>query len=194
MNLEDALLCLRMEAGGFDAASASSYCAAAVESGVDLVQVVPDGAGTGLLEGMRDAARAGGALFAVVDRIDLALKLDLRVVHVDDQRKPVPLIRSQMGAGGIVGCSSRTEAELRLLLETEPDYVVHFAGEECPRIFHGVGAWSGIPLFAGGVSTLEAARSVVEGGVYRLCAEVSEADSAALDMLKEFSRILGRSI
>ncbi|OGG52829.1 MAG: thiamine-phosphate diphosphorylase [Candidatus Handelsmanbacteria bacterium RIFCSPLOWO2_12_FULL_64_10] len=86
--------------------------AAAVRGGADAVQLRAKGmGGRALYEtacALREVCRAGGAVFIVNDRADVAAAADADGVHVGQEDLPVAQVRRAVGPGRIVGASAKT--------------------------------------------------------------------------------------
>jgi len=101
--------------------------AAFARGGAALVQLraksVPDRRLYALGEEVRDAARAGGALFVVNDRPDVALLLGADGVHLGQDDVPPAEARRLLGEDVIIGRSTHSLAQLRAALREPVDYV-----------------------------------------------------------------------
>ncbi|NUR60649.1 MAG: thiamine phosphate synthase, partial [Catenulispora sp.] len=89
---------------------------AVLANGVDIVQLRQKGmearAELAALEVFADACQRHGALLAVNDRADVAHAASAPVLHLGQDDLPVPLARSIIGAGPVVGRSCHAEAEV----------------------------------------------------------------------------------
>lgn len=89
---------------------------AVLAGGVDIVQLRQKGMEArqelAALEVFADACRRHGALLAVNDRADVALGAGADVLHLGQDDLPVPLARSIVGAGPVIGRSCHAEAEV----------------------------------------------------------------------------------
>jgi thiamine-phosphate pyrophosphorylase len=102
--------------------------ALAVRGGVTGVQVrEPDLAAGDLLALVRSvlpAARAGGAVVVVNDRIDVAIAAGADGVHLRRTSLPPAEARRILGPGALVGVSTHEEAEVAAAFADGADYVV----------------------------------------------------------------------
>jgi thiamine-phosphate pyrophosphorylase len=84
-------------------------------AGVDIVQLREKGLEAreelGLLETFADACRRHGRLLAVNDRADVALAADADVLHLGQDDLPVPVARTILGSGPVIGRSSHSPAQ-----------------------------------------------------------------------------------
>jgi len=194
MRLEDSLLYLILDSAvGSDAAG---FCAASIAGGVDVIHIPADMSGDeGIVASVRDVCRRDDALFVVSDDADVAVDVESDGLHLSSAAQSVGQARAMIGVDGLVGVSTQAVNDAILALEIGADYLLHWAGTGCPAAFSGLPGAAGSVLFAAGLSSLDDARAVVDGGVYRLCI-----DSKLLDVddvtgsAAEFSRVLGRSI
>ena len=72
---------------------------------------------------LRQAARDAGARFLVNDRCDLALAVDADGVHLGQQDLPIPVARTIMGTGKLIGVSTHTAAQVAAAHEAGADYL-----------------------------------------------------------------------
>jgi thiamine-phosphate pyrophosphorylase len=89
---------------------------AVLANGVDIVQLRQKGMEArqelAALEVFADACQRHGALLAVNDRADVAFAASAPVLHLGQDDLPVPLARSIIGAGPVIGRSCHAEAEV----------------------------------------------------------------------------------
>ncbi|GAB4264343.1 MAG: thiamine phosphate synthase [Deferrisomatales bacterium] len=99
----------------------------ALEGGADVIQFrQKEGATRELIEVARRLKRlceAAGALLIVNDRVDVALAADADGVHLGREDFPIPLARTLLGEGRLVGGSAATLAEARRCVDEGADYV-----------------------------------------------------------------------
>jgi len=88
---------------------------AVLGAGVDIVQLREKGLEAGeelrLLEVFADACRRHGRLLAVNDRADVALAVGADVLHLGQDDLPVPVARTILGPGPVIGMSSHSPAQ-----------------------------------------------------------------------------------
>ena len=89
---------------------------AVLSNGVDIVQLrqkhMEARCELDALEVFADACRRHGALLAVNDRADVALGASSDVLHLGQDDLPVPLARTILGDGVVIGRSCHAEAEV----------------------------------------------------------------------------------
>jgi thiamine-phosphate pyrophosphorylase len=138
-------------------------------------------------------ALAGGALFLVNDRADVALAVGADGVHVGQDDLPCPVARSLLGPGKVVGVSVGSVEEARRAEAEGADYVGVSpvfstrtkldAGEgRGLEVLRAVRRAVSIPVVAIGGIDLGNAPSVVAAGAHAVCAisaVVAAADPAA---------------
>ncbi len=94
----------------------AEFLDAALRGGVDIVQLREKGLEArqelGYAEVFAAAARRHGALWAVNDRVDLALAGAADMVHLGQDDLPVPVARRILGPAPLVGRSTHAEAEV----------------------------------------------------------------------------------
>lgn len=71
---------------------------------------------------LRDAAEAAGALFLVNDRVDVALSVDARGVHLGRRSLPIAAARWILGPRATFGVSTHTVAEVRTAATDGADF------------------------------------------------------------------------
>ena len=194
MRLEDSLLYLVLNTPV--SGPVEAFCAAAIAGGVDVVQVSPDvAADAERLMAVRDVCRQSDALLVVSDDPATAQSVAADGLHLSEATGSVGQARAMLGVDSIVGMSTRSGSDAMLGLEVGADYLLHWAGTAAPGVFAGLPGAAGQVLFAAGITSIDDAQRVVEGGVYRLCIE---SDLLAGDNVTEsaaaYSRVLGRSI
>ena len=110
-----------------DAATSDSVLAAALDGGVDVLQLrEKDGSDEEVLaaaERFRRACDEHGALFILNDRPDLALAAGADGVHVGQDDERVERVREHVGAEVAIGLSTHSREQLQAGLETGADYV-----------------------------------------------------------------------
>ena len=88
---------------------------AVLGAGVDIIQLREKGLEAGeelaACEVLADAARRHGALFAVNDRADIARAAGADVLHLGQDDLPVPVARTILGPGPVIGMSSHSPAQ-----------------------------------------------------------------------------------
>jgi len=72
---------------------------------------------------IRDLCRERGALFFVNDHVDLALAISADGAHLGQKDLPLPLVRTWLPAGFLLGISSNTVDEARRAEREGADYV-----------------------------------------------------------------------
>ena len=110
-----------------DAATSDSVLAAALDGGVDVLQLrEKDGSDDEVLaaaERFRRACDEHGALFVLNDRPDLALAARADGVHVGQDDERVERVRERVGDEVVIGLSTHSREQLEAGLETSADYV-----------------------------------------------------------------------
>ncbi|WP_181692414.1 thiamine phosphate synthase [Natronomonas sp. LN261] len=115
------------DAGLSEGRSTVEIVEAAIDGGVDVVQLREKGASAreryelGLE--LRESTRAAGVPLIVNDRIDIAAAIDADGVHLGDDDLPVPLARERLGEDAIVGRSVSTPAAAREAESAGADYL-----------------------------------------------------------------------
>jgi thiamine-phosphate pyrophosphorylase len=93
----------------------AEFLDAVLGAGVDIVQLREKGLEAGeelaLLEVFADACRRHRRLLAVNDRADLALAARADILHVGQDDLPVPVARTILGSGPLIGRSSHNPAQ-----------------------------------------------------------------------------------
>jgi thiamine-phosphate pyrophosphorylase len=88
---------------------------AVLGAGVDIIQLREKGLEAGeelrLLEVFADACQRHGRLLAVNDRADVALAAGADVLHLGQDDLPVPVARTILGPGPVIGMSSHSPAQ-----------------------------------------------------------------------------------
>jgi len=107
--------------------STPEVVAAAVEAGVDIVQVrekdTPARERLKLARGVREQTRAAGVPMVVNDRVDIAAAADADGVHLGDDDLPVPAAREQLGEDALIGRSVSTPEAAREAEAAGADYL-----------------------------------------------------------------------
>lgn len=111
------------------------FAEAALAGGVDIIQLRDKGSPGeqqfGPLEArqelealavLADAARRHDALLAVNDRADIARAACADVLHLGQDDLPLPMARSIIGAGPIIGRSTHDSAQVSAAIAEEVDY------------------------------------------------------------------------
>jgi thiamine-phosphate pyrophosphorylase len=192
MRLEDSLLYLILDpVVGRDM---EEFCVAAIEGGVDVIHLPLSMSGNKeIVKSVRDVCQREDALFLVSD--DIAVGVESDGIHLSTVTGAIGRARAMIGVDGLLGISTQSVNDAILALEVGADFLLHWAGTGCPAEFSGLPRAAGSVLFAAGLSSLDDARSVVDGGVYRLCIESKLLDGDdVMERTAEFSRVLGRSI
>jgi thiamine-phosphate pyrophosphorylase len=99
-----------------DRGDLAEFLDAALRGGVDIVQLREKGLEArqelAYAELFADAAGRHGALWAVNDRVDVALAAGADVVHLGQDDLPVPVARQILGPAPLVGRSTHAESEV----------------------------------------------------------------------------------
>ena len=110
-----------------DAAPGESTVRAALEGGVDVLQLREKEASDGeILRAaslFRRLCDEHGALFVLNDRPDLALEAGADGVHVGQDDEPVESVRERVGEDLLIGLSTHSSEQLAAGLRTSADYV-----------------------------------------------------------------------
>ncbi len=194
MRLEDALFYMILTppvSGSLD-----DFCTAAIAGGVDIIHVskaIAENADA--LVGIRDVCHRADALLVVEGDAVAAQSVQADGLHLSASTDSVGQARAILGVDSIVGMSTHTSSDALLGLEVGADYLVHWAGTASPSVFSGLPGAAGQALFAAGLSSVDDARRVVEGGVYRLCIESKLLENGDVtEQAAAYSRVLGRCI
>ena len=172
--------------------------AAALAGGVDLFQLRDKAASDDELlaaaEEAKGLCQAGGALFLVNDRPDLAAAAHADGVHVGQDDEPVAAARAVVGTGRIVGLSTHSIAQAEAAARSGADYIavgpVHATPTKEGRPPIGLepvrhaAAQVGVPWFAiGGIDAGNVDEVVAAGAarivVVRAIAEAADPERAA---------------
>ena len=113
----------------------AEFADAALAGGVDIIQLRDKGSPGeqqfGPLEArhelealavLADAARRHDALLAVNDRADIALAARADVLHLGQDDLPLPIARSVIGAGTLIGRSTHDDAQVAAATTEDVDY------------------------------------------------------------------------
>lgn len=99
----------------------------AVAGGADVIQLrektLPSPATIRIAEEIGPIARAGGALFLVNDRLDVAAAVECDGVHVGQEDAPVAAVRAALPPGALVGLSTHSLPQVRAARAACPDYL-----------------------------------------------------------------------
>jgi thiamine-phosphate pyrophosphorylase len=110
-----------------EARAAESVVPAALEGGVDMVQLrdkdAPDDELVAAGRPLGELCRARGALFLVNDRPDLALACGADGVHVGQDDEPVDAVREAVGGELLIGLSTHSAEQFDAGLESGADYL-----------------------------------------------------------------------
>jgi len=194
MRLEDSLLYLILDTSCDG--DPVEFCSAAIAGGVDVVHIPSEMSDDAdVLASVGDVCRRDDAMLIISDNAVLAMELEAGGVHLSSATDSVGQARAMVGVEGLVGMSTQSANDAILGIEVGVDYLLHWSGRGCPAAFSGLPGATACTLFAAGLESLDDARAVVDGGVYRLCVEgrvLSDGDVA--ENAAAFSRILGRSM
>src|SRR2546421_7608008 len=109
-----------------DAATAGRIVPAALEGGVDIMQLreksAPDATVIEAGKRLRAVCDEHGALLIVNDRPDLALACGADGVHVGQDDAPVELVRAQVGDRLAIGLSTHSEDQIAGAERSSADY------------------------------------------------------------------------
>ncbi|MEZ3143152.1 thiamine phosphate synthase [Halobaculum sp. MBLA0143] len=101
--------------------------AAALEGGVDVVQVREKGRSARerleLARRLREPTAEAGVPLIVNDRVDVAAAADADGVHLGDEDLPVADARAQLGSGALIGRSVSTVADAEAAVAAGADYL-----------------------------------------------------------------------
>jgi thiamine-phosphate pyrophosphorylase len=113
----------------------AEFADAALAGGVDIIQLRDKGSpgeqqfgpleARGELEALAvlaEAARRRDALLAVNDRADIALAAGADVLHLGQDDLPLPIARSIIGAGPLIGRSTHDDAQVAAAAAEDVDY------------------------------------------------------------------------
>jgi len=194
MKLEDAFLYLELN-GSVAGGDMPAVCAAAIEGGVDVVEV--DGArmDDGAVRELAAACHGEEALLVLRNAADLVAETEADGLRLAAGSDDIGLARVTLGEGGFIGMTTDDLDEARLSLEIGADYLVHRAGADCAGDFAALRFEARVPLFAAGFDGVEAARRLMDAGVFRLCLTAASADAAELrEQAAAYARLLGRCV
>ena len=180
---------------------------AAIAGGADVIQLRDKTSPTRELlrvaRELRRITRAGGALFIVNDRLDVALAAEADGVHVGQDDMPADLTRRLVGSDMLVGVSCRDVLEARQALAAGADYLGVGAIFATPtkadigeatgvEVIAAIRREVGLPIVAiGGINATNAARVIAAGadGIAVVSAVYGQPDPrAACQMLKTIVR------
>ena len=183
---------MMVETGTVSAPGIDDMCVHAIAGGVDIIGLrAPDHE---MALALVRVCRDEDAIFLVSGDVDMAASAGAAGVHFDSVNGPLGLARAVLGLDAIVGISAGNMDDATLALEVGADLVVYDGGTGCPAAFAALRG-AGVPLFAGGIGSLEDAAQIVEGGVYRLCIGSGlVADGDVTGNAAAYSRLLGRCI
>lgn len=198
MRLEDSLLVLVVDLDGMALQQAGDVCRAAIGGGVDMIRL----RGNAVTTGDRDAVmpvvavcEEDDALLVLDDQPSLAAELGVAGVHLSQPDMSESVARVTVGMDRLVGLTTQTLDEARLSLELGVDYIVHVAGSACVAAFASLRGLASIPLYAGGIQSIEDASAIVNAGTVRLCVDGSSLNGDSIqEEMAAYSRLLGRSI
>ena len=198
MRLEDALLQICFDAGSLGIDEIATVCTCAVSCGVDAIRLGRSG-DSGAMREMNqcvlDVCRRDDALCIVDGDCELCADLGADGVHLMPGDVGYGHARAIVGEGTIVGMCTETTDQIILAVELGVNYLIHQSGNRCRMDFMSVGRGGASFLFAGGFQGIDEAREITDDGVFRLAVDVRETGIEDLsEMLKEYSRLLGRSI
>jgi thiamine-phosphate pyrophosphorylase len=144
---------------------------------------------------------AGGPLFIVNDRVDIALACDADGVHLGQDDMPLSEARRLLGRSKVIGVTVHSEAEARRAAEESADYLgvsPVFPTKTKPdagpaaglALLRAVRAAVPLPLVAIGGIGLSNARDVIAAGADALCAisAVATKDDAGAE-IRKFQRL-----
>ena len=107
--------------------STPDVVAAAIEGGVDIVQVREKDTTAReqlrVARKVREQTHAAGVPMVVNDRVDIAAAVDADGVHLGDDDLPVAAAREQLGAGAVIGRSVSTAEAAREAERAGADYL-----------------------------------------------------------------------
>jgi hypothetical protein len=192
MRLEDALLFVVFDADTLASDSIYEVCCGAIDVGADIVSV--KSSDTTVIESAVKACRESDALYFVWDDPMPVEQLGAAGVHLSQADASIGNARGLAGVDSFVGFSTTNLQEATLAAEVGADYIVHMEGVQCPAVFAQMRDAGVSYLYAGGVATVEEARSIVGNGVFRLCITVDNENDARPEVLAEYSRLFGRVI
>ena len=175
-----------------DAASAPAVVPAALEGGVDLVQLrekhLPDEKIVELGGEMLAWCEEHDALFILNDRPDLAGMCGAHGVHVGQDDEPVESVRQIVGDGTIIGVSTHSPEQIEAAERSSADYFAVGPVWETPTkagrpavglelVSHAAAGGPGKPWFAIGGIDGSRARAVVQAGARRIVVVRAIADA-----------------
>lgn len=196
MRLEDALLFVVFDLSKLQQTDVYSLCCDAIGVGADIVALkFSEGAADiEILRAAGSACREEDALFFVWNDPMLVEECSADGVHLADAQASIGMARAAAGADKMVGFSTSSIEEAMLAAEVGADYIVHTEGVACPSVFGQMRAGGASNLYAGGLASLDEARSVVGNGAFRLCIEINNEQEAKAESIAEYSRLFGRII
>jgi thiamine-phosphate pyrophosphorylase len=154
---------------------------------------------------LRDEAAARGVTLIVNDRCDLALAVEADGVHLGQRDLPLPMARTLLGAGKLIGVSTHSAEQVRRATSEGADYlgfgpIFGTATKSDHEPIVGVAGLrevrklTALPLFAiGGISPANAAEAIKAGadGLAVISAVVSAAEVA--EAVRRFSALIEAS-
>jgi len=193
LKLEDAQLCLVLDAATVPPARWAGLCREAIAGGVDLIQLALPPGQPVELDAVRDVCREDDALLVIDGPPEAAAQAGADGVHLSSATVPIGYARSVVGAAGLIGLSSRTADEAAMALDLDPDYLLHYTEARSAAALAGLGVARSV-LFVAGLRDAEEAAGVVAGGVYRLAVGLEQGEPSVTEKMAGYSRLLGRCI
>lgn len=168
------------------------FCADAIAGGVDVLQV-----GRRSPERLRQLVgicRRDDALLIIESDAGMAAAVKADGVLLDGMLDSIGLARTRMPSG-VVGVAVRGIDQAALAIEVGADFVLHGGGVAAGADFLALKGQATMPMFAAGIEGLAEARTLVEGGVYRLgLSSRALVGEHVRENAAAFSRLLGRSL
>lgn len=192
MHLEDAFLCVSMNAG-LAGVALGEWCRDAICGGADLIMVSPDAGDEAQLKAVAAICEEEDAILVVSGSPETGSALDAQGVHLSGMDSNIGEARAIMGLNKLVGVSVDSIDEARLATEIGADYLLYAGGDL--SLLPTLRSIAAVPMYVLVDEGVERAKDVVDSGVFRLC--VNGGGIASGDVsgsMAEFSRLLGRCI
>ena len=147
------------------------------------------------LRALRETCREEQALFLLRDDMACVEALDADGLHLSPASTDFGIARAMLDEARLIGMTSRSLDDARLAIEVGADYVLHEGGAGCIGTFAALHDEARVPLFASGITSLEEARELVGGNIFRLCLNTEHLETGNMtEAVAGYARLLGRSI
>jgi thiamine-phosphate pyrophosphorylase len=136
-----------------------------------------------IVDRLRPVADDVGASLVVNDRVDVALALDVRAVHLGTRSLAPEAVRRLLGPDGLIGCSTHGVDAVAVAASAGVDYV--FLGNVFDTASHPEREGLGAEVLADAVVVADAAPVLAIGGIdVRRAAELRQAGAYGVAVLR----------